>query len=197
MSNNNFDVKLNDWWNTGGIQIRDFLSDLSGDKSFHEKMHISDKTNVYNYAQSHEVPINDEAKCDLLKEICGELAEKILASKHGVSTNDLFDEDGSFYEKFQDEFNRLYDQIEEQMMHLEEYNKQLKNNPLLKTSTIYTTGAFLFPVKVINDNGNPEWLWAVSQFEDDSYLDGEICDPVESAETIEKLLKTDDDDVLE
>ena len=194
MSNNNFDVKLNDWWNTGGIQIRDFLSDLSGDKSFHEKMHISDKTNVYNYAQSHEVPINDEAKCDLLKEICGELAEKILASKHGVSTNDLFDEDGSFYEQYQDEFNRLFDQIEEQMIHLEESNKIFKTKQLLKTSTIYTTGAFLFPVKVIRDNGNPEWLWAVSQFEDDSYLDGKICDPVESAETIEQLLKTDDDD---
>jgi hypothetical protein len=34
-------------------------------------------------------------------------------------------------------------------------------------------------------------MWAVSQFEDDSYLDGEICDPVEKAKTVEQLLLPD------
>jgi len=63
----------------------------------------------------------------------------------------------------------------------------------MKTLRIYTTGAFLRPVKVTGDNGNDVWLWAVSQFEDDTYLDGETCDPVERADSIEKLLSTDDD----
>jgi hypothetical protein len=63
----------------------------------------------------------------------------------------------------------------------------------MKTSNIYTTGAFLAPVKVIDNSGAAIWVWAVSQFEDDSYLDGKICSPVVSAETCEKLLLPDDE----
>jgi hypothetical protein len=64
----------------------------------------------------------------------------------------------------------------------------------MKTSNIYTTGAFLFPLNVKDDDGDDVWLWAVSSFEDESYLDGKTCDPVESAETADKLLSHDDDD---
>ena len=63
----------------------------------------------------------------------------------------------------------------------------------MKTLKIFTTGAFLRPVKVKDDNGNDVWLWAVSQFEDDTYLDGETCDPVERADLIEELLSKDDE----
>ena len=63
----------------------------------------------------------------------------------------------------------------------------------MKTLKIFTTGAFLRSVKVKDDNGNDVWLWAVSQFEDDTYLDGETCDPVERADSIEELLSKDDE----
>jgi hypothetical protein len=46
---------------------------------------------------------------------------------------------------------------------------------------------------VKDSGGNDVWLWAVSQFEDDSYLDGKTCSPVESAETADKLLLQDED----
>jgi len=103
---------VNEWWNTKGRELRDFLADLSGDKSFHEKLHVTDIVNIYNFAKSCKVQIESDSENYLLKEICVELAENVLASKHGVSTNDLFDEDGSFYEQYQDEFDKLYDQIE-------------------------------------------------------------------------------------
>ena len=64
----------------------------------------------------------------------------------------------------------------------------------MRTSTIYTTGAFLAPVKVIDNAGNTVWLWAVSRFEDDSYMDGVLCDPVERAETAEQLLLPDNNE---
>jgi hypothetical protein len=51
------------------------------------------------------------------------LAEQVLASKYCVSSDDLFEEDGSFYEQYQEEFNRLYDQIEEQIMCLDSINQ--------------------------------------------------------------------------
>jgi len=64
----------------------------------------------------------------------------------------------------------------------------------MKTSNIYTTGAFLAPVNLKYSNGNTEWMWVVSGFEDDSYLDGKICSPVERAGSIGKLFLSDEDD---
>ena len=127
---------------------------------------------------------------NFLKEVCGELAEIALAARFGVSQDELFDEDGCFYPQYQDTFNTLYDYAEEQMTHL--FNNEI--DTLLKTSLIYTTGAFLAPVNVIDGNGNVIWLWAVSQFEDDAYLNGKICSPVVKADNDKDLLLTDNED---
>jgi len=113
---------VNDWWNAEGMDFGKFLTELSDDNSFLEKLHISDRINVFNYAKIDVIHSDVEAKNYLLKEICGELAEQVLASKHSVSSNELFDDDDNFHEQFQDEFNRLYDRIEEQMTHLNNNN---------------------------------------------------------------------------
>ena len=180
---------IKNWWNNEGNELCDLLSVLSGDESFHEKLDVTDIVNIYNFAKSCKVPLDSDSENYLLKEICGELAEQALASKHKVPPENLFDEDGNFYEQYQDEFNRFFDLIEEQFS----VTNNKKNNLIMKTLRIFTTGAFLRPVKVKDDNGNDVWLWAVSQFEDDSYLDGEICDPVERADTIEELLSKDNE----
>jgi hypothetical protein len=60
--------------------------------------------------------------------------------------------------------------------------------------SIYTTGAFLYPVKIKDAEGNEKWIWAVSSFEDDSYTDGILCNPITTADTKEGLLTEDPDD---
>ena len=127
---------------------------------------------------------------NFLKEVCGELAEIALAARFGISQDELFDKDGCFYPQYQDTFNTLYDYAEEQMTLL--FNNDI--DTLLKTSLIYTAGAFLAPVNVTDGNGNVIWLWAVSQFEDDTYLDGKICSPVVKADNDKDLLLTDNED---
>jgi hypothetical protein len=57
-----------------------------------------------------------------------------------------------------------------------------KHNP-----QIYTTGAFLRPMQVKDANDNDIWIWAVEKFEDDSYNNGEVCNPLEVATTLEQL----------
>jgi hypothetical protein len=53
---------------------------------------------------------------------------------------------------------------------------------------IYTTGAFLVPMKV--KSGDKErFVWVVSDFNDDTYLDGELCSPVVYASSMEKMLQ--------
>ena len=66
--------------------------------------------------------------------------------------------------------------------------------PKADATCIYTSGAYLEPLKVMGDDGNVKWVWAVVSFDDSTYLDGETCSPVVSAETCEELLLTDDDD---
>ena len=53
---------------------------------------------------------------------------------------------------------------------------------------IFTTGAHLQPMKVKNDDGKEYWVWAVSEFVDDSFKDGEVYNPKEIAESFAELL---------
>lgn len=54
---------------------------------------------------------------------------------------------------------------------------------------IYTTGAFLQPAKVVDSTGKEIWIWYVSEFTDDSFLNGDIYNPMETATTKEELLQ--------
>lgn len=66
---------------------------------------------------------------------------------------------------------------------------------------IYATGVFLEPRHVVEVVDGvlkvDEWRWEATEFEDDSFMDGEYCDPQVSADTEEELLKLDDDDGVE
>jgi len=53
---------------------------------------------------------------------------------------------------------------------------------------IYTTGALLRPQKVTDSLGNVIWMWVVAEFTDDSFKDGEVYNPTETAENLESLL---------
>jgi hypothetical protein len=54
---------------------------------------------------------------------------------------------------------------------------------------IYTTGAYLRPMKVTDVGGKEFWVWYVEGFEGgDSFKDGEVYNPVEVAGSVEELL---------
>jgi hypothetical protein len=53
---------------------------------------------------------------------------------------------------------------------------------------IHTTGALLRPQKVTDMLGNVVWLWTVVEFTDDSYKDGEVFNPPETATNHEELI---------
>lgn len=53
---------------------------------------------------------------------------------------------------------------------------------------IYTTGAFLKPMKVTDSEGKEIWFWCVSEFNEDSFKDGEPYNPKEFAKSKVELL---------
>ena len=50
----------------------------------------------------------------------------------------------------------------------------------------YTTGAFITPVFI---DGN--WRWVVTNFDNDTYCDGVLIDPVEVSDDVEGLVLED------
>lgn len=59
------------------------------------------------------------------------------------------------------------------------------------TIQIYTTGAFLSPLKVTDSEGKVIWVWHVTEFTDDSFCEGEIFNPVESSNDRNTLLESE------
>lgn len=55
--------------------------------------------------------------------------------------------------------------------------------------SIFTTGAFLKPMKVKDSEGKEIWVWYVSEFIDDSFLDGGIYNPQETANSKDELIQ--------
>ncbi len=53
---------------------------------------------------------------------------------------------------------------------------------------LYTTGAYIQPLKVIDPDGSEKWLWAVNEFDGDTFLNGETFNPVENGLTKQELL---------
>ena len=56
------------------------------------------------------------------------------------------------------------------------------------SNQIYTTGAYLSPLKVKDKEGNAFWVWHVTKFDNDSFKDGEIFNPKEQGVEKENLL---------
>jgi len=58
----------------------------------------------------------------------------------------------------------------------------------MSDNRIFTIGAFLEPLKIQGFNGKDKWVWVVNSFEDESFKDGEVFNPLETAESLEELL---------
>ncbi|MPL86363.1 hypothetical protein SDC9_32343 [bioreactor metagenome] len=86
------------------------IYDRAGAQLFWQNLPASDRQNIYRWQQA------EGEKHSLLMEIVCELADTALVSEYGIPLDDMSDENGSFYEEYQDRFNDLYDEIEERLL---------------------------------------------------------------------------------
>ena len=67
-------------------------------------------------------------------------------------------------------------------------NPLVVNRSTKKDVVIFTTGAYLVP-KLIHIEGNLwRWMWIVTSFENDSFMNGDTFNPPEAAESVEQLV---------
>ena len=56
-------------------------------------------------------------------------------------------------------------------------------------NTIFTTGAYLKPQKIVDSCGNEKWVWVIVEFIDDSFKDGAVFNPPEVADSHQELYR--------
>ena len=56
-------------------------------------------------------------------------------------------------------------------------------------NTIFTTGAYLRPQKIVDTMGIEKWVWVITEFIDDSFKDGEVYNPSEVAGSHQELCR--------
>jgi hypothetical protein len=64
----------------------------------------------------------------------------------------------------------------------------MKNTEFQSEPQIFTTGAFLKPMKVNDNEGKVIWIWYVSEFIDSSFKDGEEFNPKDNAVSFDELV---------
>jgi hypothetical protein len=64
----------------------------------------------------------------------------------------------------------------------------MDKNFSFENPVLFTTGAYIQPFKVVDAAGNAKWFWVISEFIDDTFLDGEVLNPRENGATKEELL---------
>jgi len=53
---------------------------------------------------------------------------------------------------------------------------------------LFTTGAHIQPLKIVDNKGNEKWFWVVNEFVDDTFSDGQVLNPRENGLTKDELL---------
>ncbi len=85
---------------------------------FWDKLSQSDKNNIYKYCQIRKgiISTSHDDENSILMEIVSELAEITLEWEYRIPRKEMYKDQGLFYEKYQDRFNALYDEIENRLL---------------------------------------------------------------------------------
>jgi hypothetical protein len=112
---------VNEWWKALTMDVKSLITGIYDEDEadiFWKHLFVSDKQNIYQWRQAEagNTGLCEDDKHSLLMEIICELADIALVSEYSIPLDDMTDEDGSFYEEYQDRFNNLYDEIEDRLL---------------------------------------------------------------------------------
>lgn len=80
---------------------------------------ILNRFDRYDYSILHQYIQLKDGIISLIPELISQLADRLLEQEFGIPCHEMFDEDGQFFEQFQNRFNDLYDDLEEELTNLD------------------------------------------------------------------------------
>lgn len=116
----------NEWWNAIARETKAIISGISTQVSsnedylllFWDKLAQADKDCLFQYWQYRKgiIKLSSDDANSLQMEVICELAEIRLENLYKMDREQMYDESGNFYEKYQDSFNDEYDDIEDRLI---------------------------------------------------------------------------------
>jgi len=116
------------WWEYMTAETKAIISGIDPQtatdyhyRTFWGKVQQSDKDNLHQYWKHRKgiITLDEDDTHSLLMEIISELADLQLEREYGKDREDMCDENGSFFEEYQDRFNCIYDDIEDRLLNNE------------------------------------------------------------------------------
>lgn len=114
---------LNQWWKQAPAGLQDVFSvtakyNSDSSREFWKNLSFTEKKNIYIWCRikAHEIEVNDDTLNSLRLEMTSCLADLSISLKYDKPLEDMCDEDGSFLETYQDDFNHILDEIERRIM---------------------------------------------------------------------------------
>ena len=111
---------VNEWWKALAMDVKLLIIGIYDEDEadiFWKHLFVSDQQNIYQWRQAEagNIDLCEDDKHSLLMEIVSELAELTMEGEFNVSSDEMYNEEGNYLEKFQDRFNDLYDEIEDRL----------------------------------------------------------------------------------
>lgn len=115
MNKENYDS----WWQQQPEGLKKLLDGEDTPDRFWQKLDENRKSLIHDYCiqKANGGTLDEGAERSMVIEIVSEIADHILCSQTGIPLEDMCNSDGEFLEQYQDRFNKIYDEIENQLSH--------------------------------------------------------------------------------
>ena len=112
-----------DWWSSLDIGTKALFSGIYEDtptqnnRKFWLSVHPTYRSEMFAWwiAKTGKVKCSEDYEHEMFMEIVSELAELTMEREFNVSSDEMYNKEGNYLEKFQDRFNDLYDEIEDRL----------------------------------------------------------------------------------
>ncbi len=109
-------IQIDLWWQSFPQDVKEGLSEYGLTENVWHKADYSTKENFRKLYQLNPRPHVDSENRSLVIEVVSELSDIILMENNNLPMEYMCNADGEFFEVYQEEFNRIYDRIEETIM---------------------------------------------------------------------------------
>lgn len=118
-------VKATLWWENLSVVVKSLFSSMDCERAssyhyriFWKKVESGNRILLFEYWKYRKgmIELSEDEAHSLQMEVISELCEIKLEFEFGIPSNEMYNDDGNYFEVFQDRFNDLYDDLEDRLL---------------------------------------------------------------------------------
>lgn len=113
------------WWETLSVECKSLFSGIDSERAsayhyrrFWKQVESGNRVLLFTYwkYRTGMIQLSEEVAHSLQMEIISELCELKLEFEFGLPSSEMYNDEGQYFDNYQDRFNDLYDDLEERLM---------------------------------------------------------------------------------